>query len=460
MHLPPGAEQLASLRSQPDLLISIILEQARVIAELRAQVASLTGRVRELENQNHPPAAPFRRARPGDALPRGKPGRKPGHAPGWKKAPAHIDEHIEAPLQPVCPACSCALVAIQPLDQYIEDIIPARKHVTHLRTHQGYCPKCGQVAASTHPRQVSFAGGAAGTHLGARALGVACMLKHQMGLSFAKTCEALKELCGITITPGGLAQLFQRVSRTLQPDYETLHAQLLQSKSVHTDETSWYVGKPKPSLCVYCTPQVTYYRVVESKRRETLHETIPPDWPGVLVSDCLSVYDDATPIQQKCYAHHLKAIKQAIEQGADGQPGSYLDRCAQLLHSAMGMKKSREPRAPPQREEQVRIIKLAAQALLESALVDKPLEEAVRVRLWKQHDHLFTFLEKEGVEPTNNLAERQLRPAVIARKLSCGQRTWKGARAWEVLTSVGASAKQTAVSFIDLVATRCSFAAR
>ena len=461
MDLPFSAEQLASLRSQPDLLISIILEQSRLITELRNQVAILTARVRELEDQNHPPAAPFRRKPPDSLAPRGRPGRKPGHAPDWKKTPDHIDEHIEVSLQPVCPACSSALTAIQPLDQYIEDIIPARKHVTHLRTHQGYCPKCEQMVASTHPRQVSFAGGAASTHLGPRALGVACMLKHQSGLSLAKTSETLRELCGIRITPGGLAQFFQRVARTLGDDYEALRAQLLRSKSVHTDETSWYVGKPGPSLCVYCTPQATCYRVVESKNRETFHETIPSDWPGVVVSDCLSVYDEATPNQQKCYAHHLKAIKQAQEAGGRMEEGSFLWRCRRLLQRAMEQREAWEKRAPPreQKARQVRALKLAARVLLETPLVDKPQEEAVRARLRKQIDHLFVFLEKDGVEPTNNLAERQLRPAVIARKVSCGQRTWAGAGAWQVLASLAASARQTAVSFIEQVAAQCSIGA-
>ena len=470
-----NSAQLEALRSQPGTLISIIINlsvQNSQLARLNSQLLSentalrlhldtLAKRVRELEEQNHPPAAPFRRKRNDDAAtPRGRPGRKPGHKPDWKKPPGHIDEFIEVPLQPHCPHCSGALLGVQPLDQYIEDIIPARKHVTHLRTHQGYCPKCEQVVASTHPRQVCFAGGAAGTHLGARALATACWLKHQLGLSFSKTCEALRETGGITISPGGLAQLFQRMARTFQDAYEALHAQLLQSPSVHTDETSWYVGKPGPSLCVLCNPQATHYRVVPGKTREEFNTMIPPDWPGVLVSDCLSIYDNATPFQQKCYAHHLKAIKRAQEEGGLMEEGSFLWRSRHLLHRAMELAKSWQTRAPPEQEEELRALKRAARALLETPLVDKPLEEAVRVRLHKQIDHLFVFLEKPGVEATNNLAERQLRPAVIARKVSCGQRTWKGAEAWQVLASLAATSKQTAKSFIELVQARCPVAAR
>jgi transposase len=69
-------------------------------------------------------------------------------------------------------------------------------------------------------------------------------------------------------------------------------------------------------------------------------------------------------------------------------------------------------------------------------------------RLYKQRDHLFTFLDHDGVDATNNLAERQLRPAVIARKISCGNKTQKGARTWQILASLAATCAQRATSFI------------
>src|ERR1700675_3359276 len=82
----------------------------------------------------------------------------------------------------------------------------------------------------------------------------------------------------------------------------------------------------------------------------------------------------------------------------------------------------------------------------------EPNEEAVRKRLHKQRDHLFTFLDHDGVEATNNLAERQLGPAVIARKTSCGNKTPKGARTSQILTSLAETCAQRATSFIAALA--------
>jgi hypothetical protein len=84
-----------------------------------------------------------------------------------------------------------------------------------------------------------------------------------------------------------------------------------------------------------------------------------------------------------------------------------------------------------------------ARGVLEETPRPCPEEEAVRARLWKQRDHLFVFLEWPGVDATNTLAERQLRPAVIRRKLSCGNKTHRGARTFEILTSLAATSSST-----------------
>jgi transposase len=82
----------------------------------------------------------------------------------------------------------------------------------------------------------------------------------------------------------------------------------------------------------------------------------------------------------------------------------------------------------------------------------EPNEEVLRNRLNKQRDHLFTFLDYDGVDATNNLAERQLRPAVIARKISCGNKTPNGAQTSQILASLAATRTQRATSFIAALA--------
>ena len=170
-----------------------------------------------------------------------------------------------------------------------------------------------------------------------------------------------------------------------------------------------------------------------------------------MISDCLSIYDEVNGRQQKCYAHHLKAISKAMEQS----PSPYLSELKALLKGALDLKGAGLSSEAFQQRRKT----LDQQA---RRLLDTPrpgLEEKVRPRLWKQRDHLFTFLDFEEVEATHNLAERQLRPAVIARKVSCGNKTPAGARAWEILTSLAATCAQTGESFVTLLgnAARLSF---
>jgi len=453
------AESLAGLKNRPELLVEIILKQAALIETLQTEAVVLRAKVAELEakqgeQKGPPPAAPFRRPSEQRSSQPKRPGRKAGHVGAYRPRPDYVDEFVEVPLGPCCPQCQGKLEQAMPLDQWIEDLPPVRPHVTKIRTWQASCPHCERIVRSTHPSQVSVAGGAAGVQLGPRALGVACALKHEHGLSLRKCCSVLESLGGLKVSPGGLAQAFQRTAERVRDDYEQIERDLLAGKVIHTDETSWWLDGHSASLWVWCSPKHTYYQVVESRSRDTFHQVVPPDWKGTLVSDCLAVYDEATPHQHKCYSHHLKAIKEAIKAGGADGTESFLGRSRNLLQSAMTLKAEQPKLAAHEFEQSRRALNLAADALLADPRIDHPQEEKVRLRLRKQRDHLFVFLDHAEVDATNNLAERQLRPAVIARKLSAGNKTRAGADAWAILASIAATARQTARSFVALISDR------
>jgi len=186
-------------------------------------------------------------------------------------------------------------------------------------------------------------------------------------------------------------------------------------------------------LWVFANRGLTFYRVAQGRGRNVLLETLGEQYAGVLVSDCLATYDDVNPRQQKCCSHHLKAIGQA----GGNHPSAWLEEVRRLLEKAMELK-----RQPPEQRALGRVELEARARQLLSAPRPTTVEEKVRRRLEKQQDHLFTFLEVEEVDATNNLAERQLRPAVIARKVSCGNKTPKGAHVWEILASLAATCAQ------------------
>lgn len=448
---------LQSLRDKPDELIEIVLRQAEAIEKLTKKVegleqqikdlndrnSGLSAKVQELETKAARQAAPFRIEDQKRASNPKKPGRPEGHPGSCRAIPDHVDEQIRIPLA-ACPECGGELGSRRKIVQYVEELPVVRPRVIRLTTEEAECPGCQKVVRSTHPLQVSLAVGAAGVQLGPRALGVAAQLNKQHGLTVRKSCAVLRELFGLQLSPGGLTQALARVAGKLEPAYENLLARLRAGPCVHSDETSWWVGGPGYWLWVFASKGTTVYQVAKGRGRTIVATALGEQFAGVLVSDCLATYDDVNPRQQKCYSHHLKAIKQAGE----GNPSAWLDEMRGLLLEAMALKRQTlVPAAKACRQAQltVQVQKLLAQPRPTN------LEEKVRRRLKRHQDHLFTFLEVEEVDATNNLAERQLRPAVIARKVSCGNKTPQGAHTWEILASLAATCVQRAESFAQLV---------
>jgi transposase len=458
--MPLRREELEKLAcTHPQTLVDLVLQQSAALEKQRQAIAALEERVGQLEEAlrqsgGGPGAAPFRiDPHKRKALPK-KPGRSGGHRGEFRIAPETVDHTIEVPLKQ-CPACGSAIEKTTSLEQTIIELPLVRPLVVRLITHRARCGRCGQVAQSAHPLQVSRACGAAGTHLGPRALASAGLLRHGVGLTLRSCCAVLDKFFGLRVSAGGLSQALDRLAKRMEDSYEQLAAQLHSTPVVYTDETSWWLQNERSMLWVFATSERTLYRVVAHRDRATFHQMIRPDYAGVLVSDCLSVYDDATALQHKCYAHHLKAI--AAAQVARATPSEWLHRVEALLKNAITLGKERAELDEQQWQRELGALRLAAHAVLEESPRACPQEEAVRARLWKQRDHLFVFLEHSGVDATNNLAERQLRPAVIRRKLSCGNKSPRGARTFEVLTSLAATCRQRGEDFLQLASNAVRF---
>jgi hypothetical protein len=465
------------LETHPWVLVERVVAQAHRIGELyqqleqtQAELDRVQAENRQLEEQlaasqraEKRQAAPFRVAEKKRKRRRKRPGRSGGHAGQWRQRPPDeaVDEHIEVPLE-TCPECGCGLPECdhQVIEQTLIDLPPVTPQVIRLRTYRQQCPECQRQVASTHPLQVSTATGAAGTHLGPRALGFAASLHHESGLSMRNCCRTLERLMGLRLTPGGLSQALRRMADRMEDQYDDLLSRLQGSTVLHLDETGWWVASEHYWLWVVTNERGTYYRVVPHRNRATAQSLLGEHFDGVLVSDCLNIYDGLDVTQQKCYAHHLKAISQALNTPA-GSHSLYLLEVQGLLHLALVLKQFQSELSDTAIASVRQWLEQRADELLQSPRGDpndaqRQHEEAIRRRLYHQRSRLFTFLDYEAVNATNNQAERQLRPAVIRRKVSAGNKTEAGARTWQILASLAATASQTGQSFIDQVATAMS----
>lgn len=439
-------------------LRAAVAELERRVAELTAANQALHDQLDESRRQAARQAAPFRR-RDSQKVPedrKKRPGRPEGHPGSHRSVPAQVDEHIEVPL-PACPHCGGAVEAVEPIEQFIEEIPPVRPRVTHLITYRGRCPDCGEVH-STHPLKTSEATGAAGAQLGPRAQALAATLNKQHGLTMRTTCRVLDDLAGLHLSPGGLAQLVQRVARKAEAPYAALIVDIRAAAAVFVDETSWYVGAPGAWLWVFTTTTEAVYRVESSRGRDVVTGTLGEGFGGVLVSDCLSSYEKVPYRTHKCIAHHLKAISEARRRPDTAHTG-YLDEWRLFFRAVIGFYRAREHMAAEEFAERRAGLEGWRERLF-AAPRTGPGEVAIQNRIGRRWDSILTCLYEPAAEPTNNRAERDLRPAVIARKLSCGNKTEAGKRGFEVLRSVATSCWKRGHDAVSFIAGLLPFGAR
>ena len=428
-------QALKDYKDNPEFLIDIIVKQAEQIDQLLKQVEELKKELEVERRKNKRQAAPFGLPEQKRKQVKKTPGRKRGHDGSYRQPSGPIEDQQEVELPGRCPHCGSD--AIDPIDSYqqiIEELPELKPRVIELTLHRGCCRSCGEAVHSTHPLQTSQAQGAAKVQLGPRAIATALQLQHRFGLTKGKATQMFNELFNLPITKGGLINLNYRVADSWKNAYKALIAQAQLADQLNVDETSWYVSN-RWQLWVLANEQLTLYHLSPSRKREVLENLLGKDFQGVLTSDCLNIYDDFCEVQQKCYAHHLKEI--SLQIASHPQPNNpYLLRVKELLEKAMKLAKDKDQMPEEEFIQTRKQLEQQADELFSDQARDDPIEQKINNRIFKQRKHLFTFLYHDGIDPTNNLAERQLRPAVIHRKLSCGNRTEKGAEAWQVNASM------------------------
>src|SRR5579862_5659445 len=337
-------ERIVALTIENTQLRQQLQEKETKLQESQAALQRADEQLEQWQRQAYRQAAPFRRTEQEHNPNPARPGRKPGHVGAYRSKPDHIDDHAHVPLED-CPHCHGPLQDKRQVLQYIEELPVVQPHVTELITEEGWCPHCQKDVYSTHPLQTGRAEGAARVQLGPRALALATDLNKAKGLSMRKTVAVLHEHFGLKLTPGGLALAVQRAGRRLAPEYEKLPVLLRNGPLIHADETSWWVGGPGWWLWVFATGQLTYYVVIQSRGAAVAMALLGKSYAGTLVSDCLGIYDDLNPIQQKCYSHHLKAISEACQLHPESGEG-YLLQLQALLRTAILLKALQESADP------------------------------------------------------------------------------------------------------------------
>jgi transposase len=426
-------EQLEEL-SREDL-IQIIVELRRVNERLQAEIEQLKRRGG---------AAPFSKGKPKqDPKP---PGRKPGQGYFRFRAAPEATTASEpvavAVRQACCPDCGGKLGKAEREIVSTTDI-PAQPEpeIHRYAVEVRQCRRCGNKVRGQHPAIAAGQHGATAHRIGPRVKALAHILHYVHGVPVRKTPAIIADLTGVRLTQSAITQdAMKQSDGAVGARYEALRASVRAQAVVHTDDTGWRVAGQTAFLMAFVNASLSVYQVRRRHRNEEVRELIPADFSGVLVCDRGRSYDAEElegVTQQKCLAHLIRNAATTAEEKA-GRARHFGTQLADILRRALSLASGRKEMRPADYWKQAATLDDELTRLLRDRNLRDPDNQRLLNGAGAQHDRgrLLRFVGEDEVEPTNNRAERDLRPAVIARKVSHCSNNDRGARAFEAFTSV------------------------
>ncbi len=430
----------------------------RQVGELQAVIAALRAELEQLTRRGKRQAAPFSKDERG-ANPK-RPGRKPGQGPFHFRAAPRAENLSEPPITvPVtataCPACGGALVEERVDFASVTDLpVQPQAQVRQYRVSVCRCQACGKAVRGQHPALAADQYGATADRVGERLLAAGQVLHHAAGVPFRKVPAILALLTGASVTEGALVQDAQRrVAGAVGDAYADLRQAVATAARVHTDDTGWRVDGSAAFLMVLESDRETVYQIRARHRNEEVREVIGDAFAGVLITDRGKSYDAAAlaaVAQQKCLAHLQRSISLVLAtKWARGRSlGLGLQR---LLREAQTLWQTQQTTPVGDYAAQVAALDARLTALVAPRTLPDPDNQRLLDQVRWHHDrgNALRFLHDPRLEPTNNRAERALRPAVIARKVSQCSKNERGAETFAAFASITRTIRQRGGALLD-----------
>ena len=421
------------------------------IAELEARLAQNS------RNSSKPPSSDLPGTGKAPITPTGrKRGGQPGHEPKKRDLlpPERVDQ-FEDHWPTICAGCEAPLPSElrtevgEPVRHQVAELPRVQAHVTEHRLHLQYCDCCGHATEATLPATVP--GGAFGPRL--RALIALCAGRYR--LSKRLTQELLSDVLGVELSLGSVSNVEKQVSQALSAPVEEARDFVRRQLVVHADETGWREAKGRAWLWTATTALVTVFQIAKSRGAVVAKEMLGEDFGGFLVVDRWSAYE-WTELRQLCWAHLLRDFQGFVDRGGHGAVvGEKLlaqtRTMFELWHRVRDKTLSRKTLQRRMKPIERRILRLLRDAQLRA---EKKTAGMAR-EILERSAYLWCFVDNEGIEPTNNAAERAIRPGVLWRKGSFGTDSVEGSRFVERILSTVTTLKQQGRHVLDYLTQAC-----
>jgi transposase len=419
-------------------------------AALREQVRVLLARVEELErrlnqtsqNSSKPPSSnpPFLKLPPKKKPSGRKRGGQPGHEGHHRELlpPEKVDEMVDH-WPSHCENCRHELPQAlrtevgEPERRQQTELPEAPARVTEHRLHTQHCDGCGHATTAELPPEAASA-------FGPRLTAVVSVLTGMYRMSTRMAEEAAHDLFGVDISLGSVVACERTASEAVAPAVEEARGFVQREPVAHADETSWRECNKRAWLWILAAPLVIVFLIHARRSRKAARELLR-DFAGTLVSDRWPAYHVHGGRRQICWSHLARDFQALSEcEGKVGRLGKELVRLQRRIFRWWPLvRDGTMARADFQRR--MKPVRTRVETLLQRVVeTAQPRASGMCWDILGQHgDALWTFVDVEGVEPTNNFGEREIRHAVMWRKTSYGTQSTAGSRFVERMLTVRAT---------------------
>jgi transposase len=386
-----------------------------------------------------------------------RPGGQPGHA-GQTRVLVPMEEvDVVIPIKPVrCHRCRRLLHGedAQPQRHQVTELPPAKPVVTEYQLHQLWCPVCGETTRAELPMGVPTG------EFGPWVQAITALCAGAYHLSKRTTEHVMEDLFGLSMSLGTLANLEQPTVQALATPVAEARAYVQAQSAVYLDETGWREGHARAWLWTAATAWVTVFVVRLSRSAKVAQELLGERFWGWLMTDRWSAYTwYPSWRRQLCWAHLLRDIEAMVACGGRSREiGEALQAQAhQMFHWWHRVRDGTLAQASfarymwPVRQEVEHLLEMGQTCGV-------PKTEGTCREILKRRQALWTFVRHAGVEPTNNAAERAIRPGVLWRKSSFGTQSAEGSRFVEAMMTVVTTLKQQHRDVLDYLTATCEAA--
>lgn len=369
-----------------------------------------------------------------------KPGAKKGHKPYFRPMPEQIDEIRQVPVI-VCPECGGTDLSenVQEIrERTYEDIPVCRPIAIRLEIGRRYCRTCKKIVEAPVTWVLP------GARLSLRVMLIVTWFKIKLRMTEEAIPEVLYRLFGLKICEGEVIHILSQVAKAFGPYYEQLVQDIRNAPARYIDETTWRINGENVYLWAFVTKWEAVYKIAASRGHEVPLKVLGKKHNGVDVHDRFSAYKTLAKKtknpQQDCWMHIISNAEELAKfYGVEG------DHIHQVLKITYEYAKAYDHKGT---DEDIEILFQDMKNELNIPYKSHHCHKFV-VNLLEEKDNLFEFVRNPHVDGTNNTVERAIRPPVVARKISGGNRSTKGSKNYEILLSVTQTLHQNGQNLIE-----------